>query len=69
MVKGKPKPGAGVTAPLTTVKRGHGTQLAVGQQPLYVYVGDTAPGAATGQATDTLWFIVAPDGTAITGTS
>jgi predicted lipoprotein with Yx(FWY)xxD motif len=37
--------------------------------PLYTYVGDTAPGTATGQALNLnggLWYVISPSGTVIT---
>ena len=33
-------------------------QLTYLGQPLYYYLGDTAPGDATGQASDGVWFVV-----------
>jgi predicted lipoprotein with Yx(FWY)xxD motif len=39
------------------------TQLAVGGQPTYRYAGDLEPGDMNGQGIDSLWFMVAPDGT------
>jgi predicted lipoprotein with Yx(FWY)xxD motif len=42
------------------------TQLTVAGYPVYTYVGDSAPGQATGQGTNLsggLWWVVAPDGT------
>jgi predicted lipoprotein with Yx(FWY)xxD motif len=39
------------------------TQLTYNSQPLYYYLGDTAPGDATGDASDGVWFVVdAPAG-------
>jgi predicted lipoprotein with Yx(FWY)xxD motif len=37
-------------------------QLTAGDQPLYTFSGDTAPGDANGQGVDGAWFVVGPDG-------
>ena len=42
-------------------------QLTVGGRPVYLYVSDTAPGDVVGQAAGGVWWVVAPDGTRITG--
>jgi predicted lipoprotein with Yx(FWY)xxD motif len=39
------------------------TQLAIAGQPLYRYAGDLEPGDMAGQGLETLWYLVAPDGT------
>ena len=48
-VIGSPVAGAGVTGKLGTIKRtGGATQVTYDGHPLYTYVGDSAPGQATG---------------------
>lgn len=67
---------AGVTAPvasgvtstlLGTSRRADGTlQVTFAGWPLYRFLGDTAPGEATGQALDSdggLWYVLGPSGT------
>jgi len=41
------------------------TQLTYDGQPLYLFVSDEAPGDATGQGANDVWFVVAPDGAPI----
>jgi predicted lipoprotein with Yx(FWY)xxD motif len=57
---------SGVTATLGVVKRADGTsQLTAGGWPLYTYIGDTKPGAITGQGKNLdggLWWVVDPTG-------
>jgi predicted lipoprotein with Yx(FWY)xxD motif len=64
---------AGVTAKLGVMKRSDGTsQLTVNGWPVYTYVGDSTPGAITGQGTNLsggLWWVVSPSGAQITSTS
>ena len=59
--------GDGITATgLGTITRPDGTaQLAINGQPLYFYAGDAAPGATDGQGSNSVWWVVAADGTAI----
>jgi predicted lipoprotein with Yx(FWY)xxD motif len=48
-VLGSPAPSAGVPGTFTTVKRNNGAaQVTYNGHPLYTYVGDAAPGQATG---------------------
>jgi predicted lipoprotein with Yx(FWY)xxD motif len=55
---------------LGTLTRDDGTvQVTYGGWPLYLFAGDSAAGDATGQGVDGVWFVVAPDGTAIEGLS
>jgi predicted lipoprotein with Yx(FWY)xxD motif len=67
----KVKAGAGVDAHLIGAsKRDDGTmQVTYAGHPLYLYAGDTAAGQVNGQGIDgfgALWWVVAPDGAAIT---
>ena len=59
---------ATVTSPYTSIKRADGTtQLVFNGHPLYTYVGDTAPGTASGNgvnAFDGLWHEVPASGSA-----
>lgn len=63
----------GVTGTLGASTRPDGKrQLTLDGRPLYTYVGDSAPGQTTGQGLNLsggLWWVVAPDGTAITTAS
>jgi predicted lipoprotein with Yx(FWY)xxD motif len=65
-----PKAGAGVTATLGVLHRSDGTaQLTVNGWPMYTYVGDSKPGAASGQGKNLsggLWWVVSPSGKWIT---
>lgn len=50
----------------TTFEReGGDQQVAVDGHPLYTYSGDSAPGDANGQDVGGTWFVVGPDGSAI----
>jgi hypothetical protein len=67
-VQGKPKAGSGVDPKtLGTQKVDGGQQLTLGGQPAYTYSGDTAAGDINGQGIGGLWYVVAPDGSRITG--
>ena len=65
-----PTAGAGVTATLGVLHRPNGmAQLTADGWPMYTYVGDTLPGATTGQGTNLsggLWWVVSPSGKWIT---
>lgn len=70
-VLGIPTPAAGsqLQEPLlgSIASPAGGRQATYNGWPLYTYVGDTAPGQATGQALDAnggLWYAVTPDGAA-----
>ena len=68
---GKPLAGSGTQASLLgTTKRSDDTlEVTYAGHPLYYFAGDGQPGQTTGQATDGFgadWFVVAPDGKAIT---
>jgi predicted lipoprotein with Yx(FWY)xxD motif len=62
-----------VTAKVGTTKRKDGsTELTVNGWPMYTFVGDSAPGQASGQGKNTsggLWWVVAPNGAWIKKTS
>ena len=66
-----PTGSAAVTGTLGSITRSDGSkQLTVNGWPMYTYVGDHAKGDTTGQGTNLsggLWWVVAPDGTWITG--
>ncbi|MHB8429540.1 MAG: COG4315 family predicted lipoprotein [Acidimicrobiales bacterium] len=67
----KPVAGPGVRQSLLgTTRRADGTtQVTYDRWPLYLWVGDLRPGQATGQALYNLgglWYVLAPDGRAIT---
>lgn len=63
-VDGEPTAGDGVTAELTTFERDGGeTQVAAGGWPLYYFSSDGAPGDASGQGVNGVWWVLAPDGT------
>ncbi len=52
-VTGRPVAGPGVTGKLGTIKRADGTtQATYGGHPLYTYIGDSAPGKASGNNLD-----------------
>ena len=63
MTKGKPVAGAGVKKSLLgTAKRGAKLQVTYNGHPLYTYVGDSAAGQATGEGTDSTWYVVTAAG-------
>ena len=63
---GRPIAGPGVTGKVGTIRRtGGGTQVTYDGHPLYTYVGDSAPGQATGNGVDLnggFWYEVAASG-------
>jgi predicted lipoprotein with Yx(FWY)xxD motif len=65
-----PTAASGVTATFGVLDRSDGTaQLTVDGWPMYTYVGDTKPGATTGQGKNLsggLWWVVSPSGKWIT---
>jgi predicted lipoprotein with Yx(FWY)xxD motif len=72
-VTGTPKAGSGVdAAKLGTVARSDGTtQVTYDKHPLYVYTSDTKSGDLNGQGSTgfgAAWWLVSPDGSAITTT-
>lgn len=67
-VDGAPTAGHGVTAAVSTTEREDGTtQVTVANNPLYYYAGDDEPGDANGQGLGDVWYVVAPDGSKVTG--
>jgi predicted lipoprotein with Yx(FWY)xxD motif len=53
-------------AGFSLVARPDGTQqLAVNDQPLYLFAGDAAPGDTAGQGFNSVWYVVGQDGTPI----
>ncbi len=67
----RPKAGLGIRASLLgTVRRGDGElQETYGGWPLYLWIGDTGPGQATGQADDMgLWYVLSVTGAVDRGT-
>jgi predicted lipoprotein with Yx(FWY)xxD motif len=69
VAEGAPTAGEGATGQLGTTTRDDGTdQVTYAGHPLYRYSGDAAPGETNGQGLGEMWFVVAPDGTAITAT-
>ena len=69
---GKPTAGSGANASMlgTTPRSDGKPQVTYDGHPLYTFAGDQGPGQTTGQGVNAfgaLWYVVAPDGTAITG--
>lgn len=64
---GTPTAGSGADPDLLgTIERPDGTtQTTYGGHPVYLYAPDHAPGDITGQGVGEVWWVVAPDGTAI----
>jgi predicted lipoprotein with Yx(FWY)xxD motif len=67
----KPVAGPGVNAALlgTTTRTDGTTEVTYNGWPLYLWVDDTAPGMATGQAINNnggLWYVLRPDGSEVT---
>jgi predicted lipoprotein with Yx(FWY)xxD motif len=58
----------GVTAEVGSITGNDGQpQLTLNGLPLYTYITDVAPGDITGQGSHGVWWVIAPDGTKITG--
>jgi predicted lipoprotein with Yx(FWY)xxD motif len=56
----------GVTGEVGTITRDDGTlQVTLAGWPLYHWQDDAAPGDATGQAVQDVWWVIAPDGTPV----
>ena len=66
----RPRAGPGVRAALLgTVPRAGRLQETYGGWPLYLWIGDTSPGEATGQADDMgLWYVLSVSGAVDRGT-
>ena len=59
-----------VSGDVTTFEREYGsTQVAVNGWPLYYFQSDESPGDVAGQGVNDVWWVVGPDGTAVTATS
>lgn len=53
---------------LGTLPREDGTvQVTYAGRPLYLFTGDAAVGEVNGQGANAVWFVVAPDGSMVTG--
>lgn len=62
-VDGEPTAGDDVAAELTTFERDDGeTQVAANGWPLYYFAGDEAPGDASGQGLNDVWWVLDPAG-------
>jgi predicted lipoprotein with Yx(FWY)xxD motif len=69
-ITGSPQAGSGVTAGLlgTTVRPDGAREVTYHGHPLYSYVGDSSPGAVTGQGLSQFgakWYVLAPNGNKI----
>jgi predicted lipoprotein with Yx(FWY)xxD motif len=67
---GTPQAGSGATASLlgTTARTDGTTQVTYNGHPLYYFVGDTKPGALTGEGVNAFgakWYVLAPNGNKI----
>lgn len=68
LVEGEPTVGEGVTADIGTITRKDGSkQVTVDGNPVYFYTPDKQPGDTKGQGLGGVWFLIAPDGSKITG--
>jgi predicted lipoprotein with Yx(FWY)xxD motif len=60
----------GVDGDVGTITRDDGTkQVTLDGLPLYLYAADAQAGDVTGQGVGGIWWVVAPDGTKISGTA
>lgn len=68
LVDGEPSVGEGVDETLVgTLERDDGsTQVTYDDAPLYLWASDEQPGDVTGQDVQGVWYVVSPDGGAIT---
>jgi predicted lipoprotein with Yx(FWY)xxD motif len=69
-VEAEPGAGDGVDAGLlgTTEREDGSLQVTYNDWPLYLWQGDAEPGDVTGQNVNDVWFVVSPDGDAVTET-
>jgi predicted lipoprotein with Yx(FWY)xxD motif len=67
LVEGEPRLGDGVEVGLvgTITRDDGGTQVTYDDAPLYTWASDSEPGDVTGQDVQGVWFVVAPDGSAV----
>jgi predicted lipoprotein with Yx(FWY)xxD motif len=66
ITEGAPEAGDGVDAALATAPRDDGAEQVTAEGwPLYFFSGDTTAGDVNGQGIGGVWYVVAPDGTAI----
>jgi predicted lipoprotein with Yx(FWY)xxD motif len=57
----------GVTGEVGSITRDDGTtQMTLDGWPLYYWQGDAAPGDATGQGVQNVWWVLSPDGARVT---
>jgi predicted lipoprotein with Yx(FWY)xxD motif len=68
LVQDEPVPGDGIDAALLgETERSDGTtQLTYAGWPLYTWAQDQQPGDVTGQGVQEVWFVVSPEGDAVT---
>lgn len=58
----------GITAAVGSITGNDGQpQLTLDGMPLYTYITDLAPGDITGQGSHGVWWVIAPDGSKLTG--
>ena len=63
VVEAGPTAGNGVDAEFGTTTRDDGVeQLTINDRPVYLYIGDTEPGAIQGHEVGGVWFVIGPDG-------
>jgi predicted lipoprotein with Yx(FWY)xxD motif len=68
-VEGDPVAGDGIDQSLlgTTERTDGSTQVTLDGHPLYFFANDQTPDDTNGQGVGDIWYVVAPDGTAIQG--
>jgi len=65
LMEGDPDVGDLDASLFTTVEHPDGAMLKVGDWPLYRFAGDAAPGDINGKGVGDVWFVVTPNGNAI----